>query len=47
MTHASMSEAERLAAGITDNLVRLSVGLEDAKDLLRDIECTLEKTLGC
>jgi cystathionine beta-lyase/cystathionine gamma-synthase len=29
--------------GITDGLVRLSVGLEDADDLLRDVENALEK----
>ena len=34
MTHAAVPQAERIAAGITDGLVRLSVGLEDSEDLL-------------
>ncbi|WP_374928696.1 O-acetylhomoserine aminocarboxypropyltransferase/cysteine synthase family protein [Kytococcus sedentarius] len=37
-THAQLSEAERLAAGVTPGLVRLSVGIEDAADLLADLE---------
>jgi len=37
MTHASIPEPERLARGITDGLIRLSVGIEDADDLLEDI----------
>ncbi len=38
MTHAAMSEGDRLTAGITDGLVRLSVGCEDAEDLIADLE---------
>ncbi|MEW5764805.1 MAG: trans-sulfuration enzyme family protein [Acidobacteriota bacterium] len=38
MTHAAMSRQERLDAGITDGLVRLSVGCEAKEDLLRDLE---------
>ena len=38
MTHANVSPEERLAAGITDGLIRLSVGLESAKDLIADFE---------
>ena len=38
MTHAGVEPAARLAAGITDGLVRLSVGLESAKDLIADFE---------
>ncbi len=41
-THASMSEEERAAAGISDSLVRLSVGLEPVDDLLADLEQALE-----
>jgi cystathionine gamma-synthase len=37
MTHASMDEAARAAAGITPGLLRLSVGVEDAQDLWRDL----------
>ncbi|MBZ9731582.1 aminotransferase class I/II-fold pyridoxal phosphate-dependent enzyme [Salegentibacter sp. JZCK2] len=36
-SHASLSEEERLEQGITDALLRLSVGIEDADDLRRDI----------
>ena len=37
-THAQLSDAERLAAGVTPGLVRLSVGIEDSADLLADLE---------
>jgi cystathionine beta-lyase/cystathionine gamma-synthase len=38
MTHASIPEPKRKEIGITDDLVRLSVGIEDAEDLIKDIE---------
>jgi len=38
MTHASIPKAEREARGITDGLLRLSVGIEDAGDLIGDLE---------
>jgi cystathionine beta-lyase/cystathionine gamma-synthase len=38
MTHSSMPEEARAAAGITQNLVRVSVGLEDVHDLIADFE---------
>lgn len=41
MTHASLPEAERIERGITDNLVRLSVGIEAQKDLQEDLEKAL------
>jgi cystathionine beta-lyase len=44
MSHASMSPEERLARGITDRLVRLSVGLEEPTDLIEDFEQALEKS---
>jgi len=43
MTHAGLSRDARLQAGITDGLVRLSVGIEDVEDLLADLEQALEK----
>lgn len=46
MTHGSIPEVERRKAGITENLVRLSVGVEDAEDLLSDLEGALERVLG-
>ena len=42
MTHASVPREQRIAAGITDGLVRLSVGLEDVDDLIADLEAALE-----
>jgi methionine-gamma-lyase len=42
MTHAGLPAAERLAAGITDGLVRYSVGIEDADDLIEDLRMALE-----
>jgi methionine-gamma-lyase len=38
MTHAGLPAQERLMAGITDGLVRYSVGIEDPDDLLEDLE---------
>ena len=43
MTHASIPEEERLKIGITDSLIRLSVGVEDIDDLLADLEQALSK----
>jgi methionine-gamma-lyase len=43
MTHASISREERLKTGITDGLVRLSVGIEDAEDIIQDLEQALAK----
>lgn len=44
MSHAAMPRAERLARGITDSLIRLSVGLESAEDLMADIDAALEQS---
>ena len=41
MTHASIPKAERDKAGVTDTLLRLSVGVEDAEDILADLEQAL------
>ena len=43
MTHADMDPAERQRIGITDGLVRLSVGLEDPADLIADLRQALDK----
>lgn len=43
MTHASVPREDRLARGLTDGLVRLSVGIEDAEDILADLEQALAK----
>jgi methionine-gamma-lyase len=43
MTHAGMKPEDRIAAGITDGLVRLSVGCEDRSDLVADLEQALDK----
>jgi len=42
MTHSGVPQEERLAAGITDGLVRYSVGIEDADDLIEDLRQALE-----
>ncbi|MDC1354641.1 PLP-dependent aspartate aminotransferase family protein [Polaribacter sp.] len=43
-THALLSEEERLARGIKEGLIRFSVGIEEPKDLIADIEQAIEKT---
>ena len=42
MTHADMPREERMAAGITDGLVRLSTGLESSEDLIADLKQALD-----
>jgi methionine-gamma-lyase len=41
MTHLSVPDARKAALGITDNLVRISIGVEDADDLIADFESAL------
>ncbi|MDX2444420.1 MAG: PLP-dependent aspartate aminotransferase family protein [Bacteroidales bacterium] len=43
MTHAGVSKKDKLAAHITDGLVRYSVGIEDVEDLIHDLENALSK----
>jgi cystathionine beta-lyase/cystathionine gamma-synthase len=43
MTHASVDPAMRRQVGISDGLIRLSCGLEDARDLIKDLEQALDK----
>ncbi len=43
-THEQLSDAERAAAGVTADLVRLSVGIEDVEDLLRDLDQALRRS---
>ncbi|MFQ5905328.1 MAG: trans-sulfuration enzyme family protein [bacterium] len=43
MTHSTLSEEARRAVGITEGLVRLSVGIEDVEDLIEDLKQALEK----
>ena len=44
MTHKSIPAEKRRASGITDSLIRLSVGLEEAEDLINDLEQALSST---
>ena len=41
MTHAAIPKKEREAAGVTDSLIRLSVGIEDEEDLIADLKQAL------
>ena len=43
MTHADVPKEERLARGLTDGLVRLSVGIEDKDDIIADLNQALDK----
>lgn len=42
MTHGSVPEADRAALGLTDSLLRLSVGVEDVEDLIADLDQALK-----
>ncbi|NWW56541.1 CGL lyase, partial [Ifrita kowaldi] len=46
MTHASVPEEQRKSLGITDTLIRLSVGLEDEEDLLADLDQALKAAVS-
>ena len=43
-THAQLSSEEQLAAGVTPDMIRLSIGIEDSNDLLGDLAQALEKS---
>lgn len=43
MTHGSIPRAERLKVGLTDSLIRLSIGVEDVDDLIADLEMAFVK----
>lgn len=43
MTHKSIPAEKRRASGVSDSLIRLSVGLEDAEDLINDLSLAFEK----
>ena len=43
MTHASIPRESRLAVGLTDSLIRLSIGVEDVDDLIEDLRQALDK----
>jgi len=43
MTHAKVSKDDKQKAGITDDLIRVSVGIEDSKDIIEDLKQGLEK----
>jgi cystathionine beta-lyase len=43
MTHKSIPRERRLNSGVTDSLIRLSVGLEDAEDQINDLKQALDK----
>lgn len=43
MTHASVDEAKRQRLGITDGLVRISVGIEDTDDIIADLDQALDR----
>ncbi len=44
MTHASIPKEERIKNGLSDSLIRLSVGVEDVEDLVADLESSLAKS---
>jgi len=43
MTHKTIPPEKRREAGVSDSLIRLSAGLEDAEDLIKDLEQALKK----
>jgi cystathionine beta-lyase/cystathionine gamma-synthase len=46
MSHIQLSQEERNRLGITDNYIRLSVGLEGAQDLIKDVDQALKKSVS-
>lgn len=47
MTHSPYTKEEREKAHISDGLIRMSIGLEDANDIIADLEQAFQKVLGC
>ena len=45
-THRQLSQEQRAAAGAADNVVRLSIGIEDVKDIIADLDQALAKAVG-
>jgi O-acetylhomoserine (thiol)-lyase len=45
-THEQLSEEEQLAAGVTPDFVRLSIGIEDIDDITNDLNQALEEGVG-
>jgi len=45
-THQQLKAAEQEAAGVTPDMVRISIGLEDLDDILWDLDQALEKSQG-
>jgi len=45
-THEQLTEEEQIAAGVTPDFIRLSVGIEDIEDILADLEQALKKAVG-
>jgi cystathionine beta-lyase len=45
MTHKTIPAEKRRAAGVTDSLIRLSIGLEDADDLIQDLQGRWKKVI--
>jgi len=45
-THEQLEDADRIAAGVTPDLVRLSIGIEDAADLIDDLDRALKAAVG-
>jgi len=43
MTHAGVPKEVRIKTGITDELVRLSVGIEESEDIIADLDQALER----
>jgi len=46
MTHKSIPEEKRYASGVTNSLIRISVGIEDANDLIEDLKQAFDQTYG-
>jgi O-acetylhomoserine (thiol)-lyase len=46
-THEQLSEAEQQAAGVTPDFIRLSIGIEDVKDIIADLDQALESGVAC
>jgi O-acetylhomoserine (thiol)-lyase len=45
-THEQLSEEQQAAAGVTPDLIRLSIGIEDVADIIDDLDYALNKALG-
>ena len=45
-THEQLTDEQQVAAGVTPDLIRLSIGIEDLEDIIHDLDQAIEQAVG-